>query len=432
MDAVILAGGRGERLSKITKNLPKPLINVGKKSVLVHQIELLKRFQFKKIYILSGYLGNQILEHTGDGKRWGLKLVHIIEQKPLGTAGALGQLRKSIKSDFLVFSGDLVLDIDLKRFVKFHKNHIGSTSTILVHPSSHPADSDLVLTDNDRIRKIFFKPHSNKVSFDNLSIASVYIFSSNIFKYIDINRRSDLEKDVLKKALKKGANLTAYKSAEYVKDMGTLKRLIEVRRDFKNGKVKRMRLSVRRPAVFLDRDGVLIEDPLVGNKLKEVRVLGGTAKAIKRINDRGLLTIVISNQAAIAKGFIKIDDVKNIHRNLSLQISAEGAIIDEFYFCPHHPKKGFAGEVKKYKIVCNCRKPKTGMIRRAAKQFNIDLKSSFLIGDGTVDVKTAQNAGVKFVGVKTGYGLKDNKYKISSRVVVKNDLLEAVNYILSS
>lgn len=430
MDAVILAGGKGERLGKITKNTPKPLINIGKKSILVHQIELLKKYNFKKIYILSGYLGGKIQEQIGTGRNWGLKIKYVTEKKPLGTAGALNQLRGMIKHDFLVLSGDIMLDVDLKRLIKFHKKQGGSVSTVLVHPSSHPTDSDLVLKDGDKIKKILFKPHSEKAIYGNLSIASVYIFSPAIFKYINKAMRSDLERDVFKRVLQKGGNLTAYKTAEYVKDMGTPKRLGEVRKDYESGKVKRMNLRVKRPAVFLDRDGVLIEDPLKMHKLKRIKLINGVAKAIKKINDKGLLAIVISNQAAVAKGFITMQDVENIHKNLSVQISSDQAIIDEFYFCPHHPKKGFAGEVKKYKIVCNCRKPKIGLVKKAVKQFNIDLKSSYLIGDKTVDVKTAENVGVKFVGVKTGYGLKDNKYKVDNKITVKENLLEAINSVL--
>src|SRR3990167_8400759 len=149
MDAVILAGGKGKRLGNLTNTLPKPLIKIGKKPLLEHQINLLKDYGFNKIWILSGYLGEKIKDCVGDGSKWSVKINNIIESKPLGTAGALKQLDGKINKDFMVFSGDVMLNMDLNKLVKFHKSKTGNEATIVVHPNDHPFDSDLVAVDKD-------------------------------------------------------------------------------------------------------------------------------------------------------------------------------------------------------------------------------------------------------------------------------------------
>src|SRR3989344_6109367 len=141
MDAVILAGGKGKRLGNLTNTLPKPLIKIGKKPLLEHQINLLKDYGFNKIWILSGYLGEKIKDYVGNGNKWNLSINHIVETKPLGTGGALKQLEKRIKKDFLVFSGDVILEMNLKRLIKFHRSKTANTVTIVVHPNDHPFDS---------------------------------------------------------------------------------------------------------------------------------------------------------------------------------------------------------------------------------------------------------------------------------------------------
>ena len=158
--AVILAGGKGTRLYPTTKTIPKSLLKIGDKSVIEHQILLLKEYGIKEIWILSGFLGEIIKEYLGDGQRLGVNIYYRQEKTPLGTAGCLKILESEMKEDFLVFSGDVMMDFDIRRFIDWHKEKNKSIVSILVHPNDHPFDSDLVDVDkDDRIISLLRRPH---------------------------------------------------------------------------------------------------------------------------------------------------------------------------------------------------------------------------------------------------------------------------------
>lgn len=435
MQAVILAGGRGERLKPLTDKIPKPLIKIHGKPLLEHQILLLRRYGIREIWILSGFLGETIVKFCDDGERWKVRIHNLVEEKPLGTAGAIKQLEGKIKDDFLVLSGDVMLDIDIDRLIKFHKKHKNSLATIIVHPNDHPFDSDLVEVDeNNRITAVLLrenKTHPRDLLFRNLTNAGIFVFSLGIFKYIKSDKKSDLEKDIFPVVLKSGGKIYAYNTPEYVKDVGTLKRLKMVRRDFSSGKVARLNLKNRRKAIFLDRDGTLNEqDGIHDVRFANFRLLPFTARAIKKINQSDYLAIVVTNQPAIAKGFMTFEEVEQVHKKLETELGWRGAKIDAIYYCPHHPEKGFEGEIKELKINCSCRKPKVGLIKKAALDFNINLKKSFFIGDSTLDAKLAENAGLKFIGVESGYGLEDKRFKFAKIYPIAYNLLFAVSKII--
>ena len=434
MEAVILAGGRGKRLGRLTKNTPKPLIKIGGKPIIEHQILALKRYGIKTIHVLSGYLGYQIKDYLRDGKRFKLKIEHIIENKPLGTAGALKQLDGKLKNDFILLSGDIIFDIDFTRFIKFHKKHKSSIATIAVHPNDHPFDSDLIqINEKGLVSDLILrknKKHSKSIIFNNLANAGISIISPKIFNHITKKGIVDLEKDIFPKILKSCGIFVAYKTPEYIKDIGNKQRLAQASKDLKSGKVQMFNFRNKRCAIFLDRDGTINETGgIAGVKVSDLEIFPFIPRVIKKINDHGFLVIIISNQAAIAKGFLTFDDVANVHKKLEARLGLVGAKIDGIYFCPHYPEKGFDGEVMSLKKICSCRKPKIGLIKKAASDFNIDLRKSFFVGDTTIDAKTAENAGLKFIGVSTGHALKDNNYKIKSGVKIVKNLSHAIGII---
>jgi len=429
MKAAILAGGKGTRLAKLIKNTPKPLIKIGGKPITEHQILLLKEHGIKEIWLLLGYFGDSIRQYFGNGGKWDVNIHYCQEKKPLGTAGALKVLEDEIKEDFLVFSGDIIMNFDLKRFIKYHRQKKGIAS-IIVHPNDHPFDSDLVEVDKEgQIISLLKRPHPPELTFRNLSIASIYIFSPKIFKYIPLKIKSDIEKDILSLILKSKAKIYTYNSPEYFKDIGTPERLFKARRDYAQGKIKRLNLKQERKAIFLDRDGVINEEVDQLCKVKDLKIYDFAAKAIKKINEIGNLAIIISNQPMIAKGFMTENDLHEIHKKLEAELGKKGAKIDAIYYCSHHPEKGFAGEMPELKIKCKCRKPEIGLFLKAKKDFNIDLKKSYLIGDKTSDILAGKRAGCKTILVKTGYGGKDKLFNVKPDFTAKN-LLEAVNNIL--
>ncbi len=434
MIAVILAGGRGTRLGKYTSKTPKPLVKVARQPIIERQILFLEREGVGEIWILSGYLGDQIKDYLGDGKRYGLRIHHIVETSPRGTAGALKYLEGLIRKDFLVLSGDVVLDIDLKSLINFHKNKKG-VATVVAHQSDHLFDSDLIEADsNDRVSSFVIRKRKTQpkgLILRNLTCASVFVFSTKIFGYIIKEEVCDIEKDLIPRIIKRGASIYTYTTAEYIKDVGTLERLKRVGEDILSGKVERLNKRLKRPAIFMDRDGVINREVDELTNIKELKLLPHSAKAIEIINSTDYLSIVITNQASIAKGLMTDEHLSKIHNKLETLLGRHCAKLDAIYYCPHHPEQGFKGEVASLKIKCLCRKPATGLIKQAVREFNIDPKKSYFIGDTTVDAQTAKNAGIKFIGVKTGYGLKDDKYKFDKRIVIKDDLLNAVNLILS-
>lgn len=173
----------------------------------------------------------------------------------------------------------------------------------------------------------------------------------------------------------------------------------------------------KRPAVFLDRDGTIIHQVELLHKPSEVKIFRDAFRAIKTFNELGYLVVIITNQPVVARGIIGPKEVDRIHAVLIDRLAKRGAKIDAVYFCPHHPK----ANVKKYRVVCKCRKPDIGMIMQATKEFNIDLKKSFLIGDSTRDVLAGNRAKVKMILVRTGHGGKD-QWQFTSRpdFIVKN------------
>ena len=428
MKAVIIAGGKGTRLVPFIGNIPKSLVKIGDKPIIEHQINLLRDYGFKEIWVLLGYLGSQIREYLQNGRKWNVKVNFHQEKKLLGTAGALKTIERKIREDFLVFSGDVMMDFDIQRFIKYHWRKKG-IATFLVHPNDHPFDSDLVEVDKEgRIISLLKRPHPPGRTFRNLSIASTYIFSPEIFKFIPKNEKSDIEKDVLPVILTSKQKIYAYSTPEYLKDIGTAKRLREVRRDYASGKIKKLNLKNKRRAIFLDRDGIINEEVDQLSRVKDLKIYNFAAKAIKKINNSDYLTVVITNQPMIAKGFLTEEDLEEIHKKLETELGRGGAKIDAIYYCPHHPERGFNGEIPELKIKCNCRKPEIGLFLKAKEELNIDLEKSYLIGDKTSDILAGKRAGCKTILVKTGYGGKDNAFSIKPDFIAKN-LLGATKII---
>jgi histidinol-phosphate phosphatase family protein len=428
MKLVIIAGGRGIRLG--FSSIPKSMVLVDGKPTLQYQIELAKRYGITDIYILIGFLAQVVIDYFGNGERFGVKINYIIEQKPLGTAGSVRQLEGIIKEKFIVFYGDTILDINLKKMILVDLNFSNHIATLFVHPNDHPYDSDLIEVDDvGQIIAFHSKPHPKNKYFNNLVNAALYIFSSEIFKYIKENENSDFGKDIFPLLIQKNKKIKIYKSAEYIKDIGTPERLKEVSIDVKSGKIFKLNKEFKRKAIFLDRDGVINEEGKVVSTPEEFKLLRDIPKSIRKINKSEYLAIIITNQPGIAKGFHSFNSLNNIHRKMEHLLGKDGAYVDGIYFCPHHPEKGFVGEINELKINCDCRKPNVGMIKKAVTDFNIDLRNSYFLGDTTRDIQTAKNSGIKSVLLKTGYAGLDNKFDIKPDYEF-DSLDKAINFIL--
>ena len=394
MKIVVIAGGQGTRIASVNADIPKAMIPIDGKPILEYQLLMAQRYGFTDFLFIIGYLGDQIREYFGDGAKWGVTIEYFQETQPLGTAGALGYLKDKLTEEFFVFYGDTVMDFDMIHMLDFHhRKH--ADATLLVHPNDHPYDSDIVDVDKDgKVKNFFIKPHPDHFISHNMVNAALFIFSPSILSEIEVGTKSHIEKNVLPKCLQDGMRLYGYNTAEYIKDMGTPDRYYAVSEDVISGKVNRLNRLNKRPCVFLDRDGVINKEVNLLNKPEQMELIEGAADAIRYINGKGYLAIVITNQPVIARNLCTLEELDYIHAKLETLLGAEHAYLNDIYICPHHPDGGYPEERKEYKIKCNCRKPAPGLLLQAAKDWNIDMPHSIMIGDQDRDYQAGVNAGV--------------------------------------
>lgn len=413
MKVVIMAGGKGTRISSIKSDIPKPMIEVCGKPILEWQIENLKRYGLTDITLVIGHLGHVIKDYFKEGSKFGVNIQYFVEDIPLGTAGALFKM-PYLNEDFILMCGDVILDLDFARFIAFHKQH-GAWASLVTHPNNHPYDSSLIETKSEETEQSGQMPvdthrvikWSNKederLYYKNRVNAGIEIISPLLLEQVKdkfettnstMPDKIDLDREVLKPFIDSG-NIYAYDTPEYIKDMGTPDRYYEVIDDIRTGKVKKKNLSSKQKAIFIDRDGTINKYIGFLTKPEQFELLEGVAEAIKLVNKSGYLAIVVTNQPVIARGDCTFEELTTIHNKMETLLGKAGAYIDGLYVCPHHTDKGFEGERIEYKYDCECRKPKPGLILQAAKDFNIDLSQSYIIGDSDNDVKAGINASLK-------------------------------------
>ena len=397
MKVVIMAGGKGTRIAQVNATVPKPMIPIEGKPILEYQIETLKKQGYTDIILIVGHMGNVIQKYFGDGSAFGVQISYIVEEQPLGTAGALYFLKDEIQNDFLLLNGDIIFAVDIQKFLEYHCNQ-RTAATILTHPNSHPYDSGIIIADDKNRVTNWLHKEDERLWYKNRVNAGLHMFSPRIFESFHEAKKCDLDRDVLKPLIKEG-ELSVYDSPEYIKDMGTPDRYYAVIEDIKSGKVSAKNLKNKQKAIFLDRDGTINKYVGFLTDINEFELLDGVTEAIKMINESGYLAIVVTNQPVIARGEVSVEELQEIHNKMETLLGQSGAYIDDIFYCPHHPHKGYEGERPEYKIECECRKPKPGMLFAAAEKYNIDLRESWMIGDGENDIEAGRNAGCKVCSV---------------------------------
>jgi histidinol-phosphate phosphatase family protein len=427
----ILAGGMGTRLRDRSGDMPKPMVPVHGKPVLLYQIELCRKHSFTNIALLVHHRHQQISDYFGDGSAFDVKLKYAVENEPRGTAGALRDALPMLADRFLLLYGDTFMDVDLRKFWKAHENS-GAVGTLFLHPNDHPQDSDLVDIDTQSaVRAILPYPHPFDREARNLVNAALYVLDiAGLEDVTPAKGKADIAKHMFPRMLDLGRHLYGYVSPEYIKDMGTPERLDKVEHDFVFGLPERLSGRQLRSAVFLDRDGTINREVTHLRSLDQVELLPGTASAIRLLNRSGRIAVVITNQPVVARGEVSLEGLSRIHARLESLLGAGGAYLDGIYFCPHHPDKGFPGEVVDLKGTCICRKPESGLFDQACLNLGISRKDSWMIGDTTVDVEAGRRAGLRTILLRTGHAGMDFKYGIRPEYTAP-DLTDAVDWILN-
>jgi D,D-heptose 1,7-bisphosphate phosphatase len=364
--AVILVGGKGSRLGKITKKIPKPLLRINGKPFLDYLIDFLVRYKIKKIILLTKYKYQQF-NKLYDGKIINQTNIKCINQKKfLGTSGSLKNVLHKLDKKFILCNGDTIFDFNLFDFnKKLKKNFVG----ILACSSAQ--------TNTDRYSKFH-------IGSEKLVSAGIYLFHKEKIKKYLLSQGS-LENEVIQKIPKSKFQKISYKK-KFI-DIGIPKDLSLAKKILKNLETKK--------CVFLDRDGVINYDYGYVHTKKKFKWKKNIFNAIKLLNDNSYLVIVVSNQSGVGRGFYSIKDVDALHEWMNNQLISYGAFIDKFYYAPYFE---FA-KIRKFREGKEFRKPNTGMLKKALREFKIDKKNSFFIGDKDSDRKTAKKFKIKYFNV---------------------------------
>jgi D,D-heptose 1,7-bisphosphate phosphatase len=429
--AVILAGGKGTRLRSVLADVPKPLAEVNGESLLGHQLKLLKKHDFTEVLILVNHGADAIEEWLLNWTNPGISVRLLDDGTARGTAGAVLAALPLLASKFLVLYADTMIGIDLSRFWNWHLAAPDAAASIFIHPNDHPMDSDLVEVDADgKVLAFHPYPHQDGVWLPNLVNAALYIMNrTSLIPWAAEKQPLDFGKDLFPRMIAQGQILRGYNSPEYIKDAGTPSRLERVRRDFNSGAVRRASLDQPQRAVFIDRDGTINKEVGHISQPHDLHVFPFVGSALKRLNENEWRTVIITNQPVIARGNATQDEMRKINARLDSEVAHKNAYFDRLYLCPHHPDKGFPGEIHELKIPCSCRKPAPGLIFKAQADLNIDLAKSWLIGDSTADLGAAEAAGVSSILVRTGYGGLDERHPFEPGFM-QPDFAAAVDFIL--
>lgn len=372
IDVAILCGGIGSRIKKYSKGVPKSLIKINKKNILIYIINELKKYNFNKIYLLTGYKSN-LFKYLNNTRKNFIQIECLVEKKLMGTGGALNNLKNKKINDFILINGDSILDVNYLKLININKNKIGSI--YLTKNINYKSNNKLAnLSLKNKIVRF-----SNKKDFMN---AGIYFFKKKILNFIP-SKKFSLENDLLEKLISE-KKIDGFKNDNFFLDIGT-------RQNLKSAPKLLFKKNFR-PAVFLDRDGVINYDYGYVHKIGHFDLRPGVINGLKLIQKNNYLIFIVTNQAGIAKKKFTENNFINLHLNFKNYLLKRNIVISDVMYCPHHPK----GILKKYRLKCDCRKPNNGMIKNIINNYDIDISKSFMIGDKLSDEICAIKSKIYF------------------------------------
>ncbi len=379
IDLVLLAGGRGSRISSYTKNNPKPLLKFAQKHFISYLIDYYSKFPFQKIFILAGYKGNKIFKNYNNKLSNGIKIECIVEEKILGTGGALSQLRRKTKHDLIVMNSDSFIKCDLSEFFKYSRIYKYNYVFLTKNKSykSNKILSNLNLKKNSYIN---FK--------GNLMNAGIYYFKNKIIKIP--KRKISLENNIIYNLIKKKQIKGKEINSNFI-DIGTYK-------NYRIGQ-KNFDKQFFLPAAFLDRDGVINYDYGYVSKMSNFRLRNNVIKGLKLLNRKGFNIFIVTNQSGIARGYYTETHFLNFYKSIKEYFFKKGCYLNDLQYCPF--LKG--ARIKKYNKSSKLRKPNNLMIQNLMKKWIIDKKNSFMIGDNKKDKIAAKKSNLYFEFAKKDF-----------------------------
>ena len=374
IDLVILAGGKGTRIRKFI-DCPKPLIKFNNLYFLDYLIQNYSILNFKNIYILAGYKGIQFKKIYSKRKFNLKKIKIIIEKSPMDTGGALYNLKKIIKNDFILTNGDSILDIDFKKFIK--KTSKNSLIEMALINKSFTKNKNKLGNLSLKGKNIIIKNNSNYMN------SGVYYCNKNILKIIKYEKKS-LENEIIPLLIKNKKVSGQIIKIGYFLDIGTpyyFKRSAKI-----------LKKLFYRPAVFFDRDNTLIQDKGYTYKVKDLKFIKKSLETVKYLIKKKYYVFLVTNQAGIAKGFFDEKEFLNFQEFMRLKMKNHEIYFHDIEYCPFHPQ----ALVLKYKKKTELRKPGNMMITNIEKKWLINKSKSFMIGDSYKDKKTANKSKIYF------------------------------------
>jgi D,D-heptose 1,7-bisphosphate phosphatase len=375
--ACILVGGKGTRLGDITRAIPKPLLDMGEGITFLDLlIEQTARQGFNDVVLLAGHLGH-LVQARYDGRTFGTARVRVlVEPKPRGTAGALVSALDILEPRFILLNGDSLFDINMRALAA--EADADCEALIALRCVPETSRYGTVELNGDRVVRFCEKVRDTGPALIN---AGIYILNATIINRIH-SLPCSIETDIFPILAGEGRLRGSIRDG-YFLDVGLPETLQQGRREL---------LALRRrPAAFLDRDGVINRDHGYVHRPDQVEWIPGAQESVRRLNDLGYRVVVVTNQAGVAHGYYSEEDIIALHDWIQEELAAKGAFIDAFYFCPYHPN----ARVERFRANHIDRKPNRGMIFRALSDMQIDKHRSFLIGDKDSDIKCARSAGIK-------------------------------------